>query len=94
MTRTTAHRPVVRERTGAHPWVRRPGPAGPPDLTGELAVRVARAALAEHPGAVVRTVEVDDGGRFTARLATPLGERVVVRLDADLAVLGWIVEPV
>jgi hypothetical protein len=64
----------------------------PPDLTGELAVRVARVALDTHPGSVVSTVEMDDAGRFLARLTSPLGEKVLVRLDADLAVLGWVVE--
>jgi hypothetical protein len=68
------------------------GPAPAPDLTGELAVRVARAALETHPGSVVSTVEMDEAGRFSARLTSPLGERVVVRLDADLTVLGWVVE--
>ena len=63
-----------------------------PELTGELAVRVARAALLAHPGSVVSTVEMDDVGRFTARLTSPLGERVHVRLDAELAVLGWVVD--
>ena len=63
-----------------------------PELTGELAVRVARAALLAHPGSVVSTVEMDDAGRFTARLTSPLGERVHVRLDAELTVLGWVVD--
>jgi hypothetical protein len=64
----------------------------PPELTGELAVRVARAALDAHRGSMVQTVGTDGAGGFTARLISPLGERVVVRLDADLAVLGWLVE--
>ncbi len=37
---------------------------------------------------MVQTVEADDAGRFTARLTSPPGERLVVRLDADLTVLG------
>jgi hypothetical protein len=62
------------------------------ELTGELAVRVARVALEPHRGSVVQTVEMDDAGRFTARLISPLGERVLVRVDADLTVMGWVVD--
>ena len=93
MTVTRPHPLTARERVGRHPWVRLPRPADRPGpLTGELAVRVARAALDAHPGATIRSVEVDGAGRYTARLTSLLGERVIVTLDADLEVLGWLVE--
>ncbi|MGY1811284.1 hypothetical protein [Blastococcus sp. SYSU D00820] len=84
------------EQVGSHAWVRtprrpRPVPADV-DLDGALAVRVAEAALAEHPGAVVESVAVDGAGRFAARLRTGDGARVVVRLDGRLRVRGWVAE--
>lgn len=51
--------------------------------------RVAAAALAEHPGASVTGVEVDDDGVYAAHLVTASGQRVVVPVDRRLTVLGW-----
>jgi hypothetical protein len=72
-------------------WLRtRPHVPPEPDLTAEDAVLVATAALAEHPGAVVDRVEVDPTGWYTAHLVTRSGVRVVVRVDRDLTVQGWL----
>jgi hypothetical protein len=60
------------------------------DLSADVAVRVARAALAEHPGATVDRVEVDGDGLYTAHLVTCFGQQVVVPVDADLTVQGWV----
>ncbi|RBY80915.1 hypothetical protein DQ238_07700 [Geodermatophilus sp. TF02-6] len=62
----------------------------PPDLDADLAVRVATAALAEHPGAVVDRVEADSADLFAVHLVTCYGDRVVVQVDGDLTVLGWL----
>jgi hypothetical protein len=61
-----------------------------PDLPADVAVRVATVALADRPGAVVDRVEVDLTGRYAAHLVTRSGVRVVVRVDRDLRVLGWL----
>ncbi len=58
-------------------------------LSSEVAVRVATAALAEHPGASVDRVEVDADGLYTAHLVTWFGQQVVVPVDRDLTVRGW-----
>ncbi|NEK60636.1 hypothetical protein GCU56_22525 [Geodermatophilus sabuli] len=65
-------------------------PPPDPGLTTDLAVRVATAAVAEHPGTSAVRVEVAEPGRYTAHLVTGDGDRVVVRLDDRLTVLGWI----
>ena len=59
------------------------------DLSAEVAVRVATAALAEHPGASVDRVEIDADGLYTAHLVTWFGQQVVVPVDRDLTVRGW-----
>ena len=75
-------------------WLRtRPAaPAAPaaPDLPVDVAVEVATVALADHPDAVVDRVEVDRTGGYSAHLVTRSGVRVVVRVDRDLTVTGWI----
>ena len=58
-------------------------------LDPDLEVRVATAALGEHPGATVRRVEVDGEGRYAAHLVTWFGQQVVVPVDRDLTVMGW-----
>ena len=58
-------------------------------LDADLAVRVAAAALAEHPGATLDRVEVDGEGRYAAHLVTWFGQQVVVPVDRDLTVMGW-----
>lgn len=67
-------------------------PTPPPAdaLDADLAVRVAAAALVEHPGATVDRVEVDGEGRYAAHLVTWSGQQVVVLVDRDLTVLGWL----
>ena len=68
-----------------------PLPARPADaLDADLAVRIATVALVDHPDAVVDRVEVEPSGRYTAHLVTRAGVRVVVRVDRDLTVTGWI----
>jgi hypothetical protein len=62
-------------------------------LPAGRAVDVAAAALAEHPGAVVDRVEVDAHGLYAVRLLTTWGEEVVVQVDSDLTVLGWLAFP-
>jgi hypothetical protein len=56
----------------------------------EVAVQVATEALADHPGAVVDRVEVDPTGWYTAHLVARSGVRVVVQVDRDLTVMGWL----
>ena len=58
-------------------------------LDPDLEVRVATAALGEHPGSTVRRVEVDGEGRYAAHLVTWFGQQVVVPVDRDLTVMGW-----
>ena len=77
------------ETVGPHAWVRRPRPSLPPELTADVAVEVAAAALAHSPGA---TMEVDGSGLFEAHLRGPAGETIVVHLDGDLHVVGWLAE--
>ncbi|MGY1690098.1 hypothetical protein [Geodermatophilus sp. SYSU D01105] len=60
------------------------------DLPADRAVAVAAAALGEHPGATIDRVEVDGEGLYTAHLVTCSGQRVVVPVDRDLTVLGWV----
>jgi hypothetical protein len=60
-------------------------------LDADLVVRVAAAALAEHPGAMLDRVEVDGEGRYAAHLVTWFGQQVVVPVDRDLTVMGWMV---
>ena len=72
-------------------WLRtRPLAAAEPDLTADVAVQVATVALADHPGAVVDRIEADPTGFCTAHLVTRSGVRVVVHVDRDLTVLGWL----
>ena len=66
-----------------------PTPPSIDALDADLAVRVAAAALGEHPGATVDRVEVDGEGRYAARLVTWFGQQVVVPVDRDLTVMGW-----
>ncbi|MGY1622458.1 hypothetical protein ACI789_09715 [Geodermatophilus sp. SYSU D00965] len=68
-------------------------PPADPDLPADLAGAVAAAALDEHPGATVDRVEVDSAGLYTAFLVTAYGEDVVVQVDRDLTVLGWLAFP-
>ncbi len=65
-------------------------PDRPVDLPADVAVQVATAALADHPGAVVDRVEVDRTGRYTAHLVTRSGVRVVVEVGRDLTVHRWL----
>jgi hypothetical protein len=67
-------------------------PAGT-DLSPEVAVSVAAAAMAQHPGATIERVEIDSAGRYAAFLVTTYVEEVVVRVDRDLTVLGWLAFP-
>ncbi len=72
-------------------WLRtRPLVAPQPDLPADVAVQVATVALADHPGAVVDRIEVDPTGFCTAHLVTRSGVRVLVHVDRDLTVLGWL----
>lgn len=72
-------------------WLRtRPLVPPEPDLSADVAVQVATAALAGHPGAVVDRVEAEPTGGYTAHLVTRSGVRVVVRVDRDLTVRGWL----
>jgi hypothetical protein len=66
-----------------------PTPPSVDALDPDLEVRVATAALGEHPGATVRRVEVDGEGRYAAHLVTWFGQQVVVPVDRDLTVMGW-----
>jgi hypothetical protein len=68
-------------------------PPADTDLPADLAVDVAAAALAEHPGAMIDRVEVDSTGLYTAFLVSPFGEDVVVQVDQDLTILGWVAVP-
>ena len=85
MTHPTTTGRRSRRRTRA-PLI--PPPAGA--LDADLTVRVAAAALAEHPGATVDRVEVDGEGRYTVHLLTWFGQQVVVPVDRDLTVTGWV----
>ncbi|MGY1683600.1 hypothetical protein [Geodermatophilus sp. SYSU D01176] len=72
-------------------WLRtRPAVPAEPDLPVEVAVQVATAALADHPGAVIDRVEVDRTGGYTAHLVTRSGVRLVVQVGRDLTVFGWL----
>ena len=66
-----------------------PTPPAADALDPDVEVRVAAAALGEHPGATVDRVEVDGEGRYAARLVTWFGQQVVVPVDRDLTVMGW-----
>jgi hypothetical protein len=84
MTHTpTGHRSRRRART---PLLTPPSADA---LDADLVVRVAAAALAEHPGATIDRVEVDREGRYAAHLVTWFGQQVVVPVDRDLTVMGW-----
>ena len=83
---TTSTGRRVRRRLRALPLTQPPADA----LDADLVVQVAAAALAEHPGAAVARVEVDGDGLFTAHLLTVLGQQVVVPVDRDLTVMGWV----
>jgi hypothetical protein len=50
---------------------------------------VAATALGEHPGATVNRVEVDGEGRYAVHLVTWFGQQIVVPVDRDLTVMGW-----
>ncbi|MGY1654137.1 hypothetical protein [Geodermatophilus sp. SYSU D01119] len=80
------------ETVGRHAWVRRPRPSLPPELTADVAVEVAAAALADHPGATIEWLEVDGDGLFEAHLRGADGQTLVVHLDGDLRVVGWLAE--
>ena len=59
-------------------------------LDADLALRMAASALSEHPGATVDRVRVDAEGRYTVHLVTWFGQQVVVLVDRDLTVVGWV----
>ena len=71
------------ETVGRHAWVRRPRPSLPPELTADVAVEVAAAALAEHPSATIEWLEGDGrrtpvpptAGRLAAGPCTGAGGR-------------------
>ena len=72
-------------------WLRtRPLVSPTPDISVDVAVQVATVALADHPGAVVDRVEADPTGWYTAHLVTGFGQQVVVPVDRDLTVTGWV----
>ena len=72
-------------------WLRtRPLVAAEPHLPVDVAIQVASVALTDHPEAVVDRVEVDPTGWCTVHLVTRSGVRVVVHVDRDLRVLGWL----
>jgi hypothetical protein len=93
--RLTSEHPTVErssvERIGRHAWVRSPR-RRLPELTADVAVRVGAAAMAALPGAVIEWLEVDGSGLFEAHLLSVDGQAVVVHLDADLSVVGWLAE--
>ena len=80
------------ETVGRHAWVRTPRRPLPPELTADVAVEVAAAALAEHPGATIEWLEVDAAGLFAAHLRGEAGETLVVHLDGDLRVVRGLTE--
>ncbi len=80
------------ETVGTHAWVRTPRRPLTPELTADVAVLVARAALDEAPGATVEWLEVDGAGPFAAHLRGADGETLVVHLDGDLRVVRWLTE--
>ena len=76
--------------TGRRSRGRTPLPTPPAAvLDPDLEVRVAAAALGEHPGATVNRVEVDGEGRYAVHLVTWFGQQIVVPVDRDLTVMGW-----
>ncbi|WP_448641691.1 hypothetical protein [Geodermatophilus sp. URMC 63] len=98
--RLTPGRPVTRrppaartapERVGRHAWVRTPR-RPLPGPTAEAAVAVGATAVAALPGAVIERLEVDGSGLFEAHLLSADGQVVVVQIDADLTVVGWLAE--
>jgi hypothetical protein len=80
------------ETVGRHAWVRTPRRPLPPELTADVAVLVARAALDETPGATIEWLEVDGSGLFAAHLRGAGGEPLVVHLDGDLRVVDGLAE--
>ena len=76
------------EQVGRHAWVRTPRRPLPPELTADVAVEVAAAALAGHPGATIEWLEVDATGLFEAHLRGADGQTLVVHLDGELRVVG------
>ena len=80
--------------TGRRSRRRTRAPSPPPPsvdaLDADLAVQVAAAALFELPGAAVDRVVVDGEGRYAAHLVTWFGQQVVVLVDRDLTVAGWV----
>jgi hypothetical protein len=84
MTHTSTGR-----RSGRRTRTSLPTPPSADALDADLVVRVAAAALAEHPGAMIDRVEVDGEGRYAAHLVTWFGQQVVVPVDRDLTVMGW-----
>ena len=78
--------------TGRRNRRRAPSLTPPPAdaLDADLAVRVAAAALSEHPGAIVDRVELDGDGSYTAHLLTYFGQQIVVPVDRDLTVTWWV----
>ena len=82
---------ATRTSAGRILWLRtRPPVDAEPDLPADVAVQVATVALADHPGAVVDRIEIDPTGWCTVHLVTRAGVRVVVHVDRDLTVLGWL----
>ena len=79
-TTSTAHR--AQRRTPAQ------SSGLPPDA--DLTVLVAAAALAEYPGTTIDRVERDGEGLYSAHLVTSVGQQVVVPVDRDLTLLGWV----
>ncbi|WP_448621992.1 hypothetical protein [Geodermatophilus sp. URMC 65] len=76
--------------TGRRSRGRTPLPTPPAAaLDPDLELRVAAAALGEHPGATVNRVEVDGEGRYAVHLVTWFGQQIVVPVDRDLTVMGW-----
>ena len=53
---------------------------------------MAAAALAEHPGATIEWLQVDEAGLFAAHLCGADGQTLLVHLDGDLRVVGWLAE--
>jgi hypothetical protein len=48
--------------------------------------------MAALPGSVVEWLEADGSGLFEAHLLSDDGQAVVVHLDPDLTVVGWLAE--
>ncbi len=81
---------MTQSLTGRRSRGRTPLPTTAADaLDPDHEVRVAAAARDEHPGATVNRVEVDGEGRYAVHLVTWFGQQIVVPVDRDLTVMGW-----